>query len=985
MGDIVAVRADKGTVQEIETDVGVPKPEENTTNIKEPETEQETPGNEQEESTTANPTESERQEESNAGTTEVGNQGEQADSEKDENANKESNALETEGEDTPKTEEDEKEKKESPVFSEQKDVGITISTDRTTGIGQIQALIPDPIFAAAVYDAFVAAGYMGDGTTTLEQLLAGFTGEINAKGTTTKVTEYTLEYFDPSIPGLVTKKGIKTVGDDYLEEARAAVPAGCFFSRAEVTASEEVPMVDSDGNHIAVKSIEGILYLRKVKSINLSNNQIEDLSPLDINKAIALDIEGTSSDGKKWFREYGLNTTLNLGFNPIQNAPALLPGRLEIKPPIEQTNFSMATSPIIYIKGEGWTPVDKDISLPTITIGNQLAIYSLGSVVSNSIPGLNTNEVSLEGDILSLKNMQGSGEIRVSIGTHNRIEYWGADAYDTPTPGGGSVKFLLTQKVRIYNEVIELPSETQTAIEFTKYIEGTDEAYILPGAKFNLYKAEKQSDGTYQAIGEPVNKDPYETSADGKIIVTESLAKGSYCFVEKSAPEGFKLDQVPIGFEVGGGTIKISGGDSGFSTSADEKIYIDRYSSDIEIAITPDEGNILKNVYVEYVDKDNQVITEVFSATEATEDEVAKDAATNAADWINDNKGTNDKEGLFNGTVKIKPVYEQKVSEKATNEYKTKDFEFEKVDADTGEKLAGVEFRLSCMHEHNDTCGGKADPQKCSHPHVVLSKGASSDQKGCTWTTKVTSEADKNVSFTKLVTGKYKLEEIKTAGDSYILPEGDWSVEVDTEKDTIQITPSNDKMPGIDLVKGEIYYQLKNQKTVPFSFTKVDAENTAETLQGAEFKLYRLTCTNTDQDHIHDDTCWTDKLSVTSDAAGLVDFGRLATGTYKLLETKAPNGFILPGGYWILTVDPGGKTPIDIKHDGEKKPPAFIPEADGSWKVPNLRVQILPVSGGMGTLLFTIGGLFLIGGAVLILFIGIRKKKGSDTGGGVIR
>lgn len=49
--------------------------------------------------------------------------------------------------------------------------GTTISPDRTTGIGQIQTLIPDPVFAAAVYDAFAAAGHMGDRTSTILFLL----------------------------------------------------------------------------------------------------------------------------------------------------------------------------------------------------------------------------------------------------------------------------------------------------------------------------------------------------------------------------------------------------------------------------------------------------------------------------------------------------------------------------------------------------------------------------------------------------------------------------------------------------------------------------------------------------------------------------------------------------------------------------------------------------------------------------------------------
>ena len=49
MGDIVPVRAG-GTMQETETDVGVPKPEEDTTSVKEPEAGHGSPGGQEESS-----------------------------------------------------------------------------------------------------------------------------------------------------------------------------------------------------------------------------------------------------------------------------------------------------------------------------------------------------------------------------------------------------------------------------------------------------------------------------------------------------------------------------------------------------------------------------------------------------------------------------------------------------------------------------------------------------------------------------------------------------------------------------------------------------------------------------------------------------------------------------------------------------------------------------------------------------------------------
>lgn len=981
MGDTMLVRGED-TIQESGSLIKIPETEEETTSSETPETEQQTPEEGTEESGIG---ESEGQEATNTGVTEDGSQEGQPEAEKNADADGESIAPETEGEDTPTAKEAEKEKKENSIFSEEKAAGITISTDRATGIGQIQTLIPDPVFAAAVYDAFVAAGYMGDGTKTLEQLLADFTGEIDANGFVKKV-EYKVTA-NKVVLSPYSEEPISQIFDtqekaqEFYDGLVNDMVNGILYTAKKLEGPIITQTTDKKPDNELVKSIEGILYLRKATYINLEGNEIKDLTPLDINKAIALDSDGTSENGQKWFENSSV-TTLNLQSNPINKIPLQLAGRIKFDPGPAESEWSFGVLPTIYIKGEIWNPISKEIDIPPVQVNNNNVTFNRINIYQkdkepprNTIPGLGNDTLTVNHNKAVLGNILGSGEVEFVVSAQNlddMFHWYSGTSGGGISPESSSVNIVGIQKIRIYYETKPETSKTDVNLDFVKYISGTEEGYIVEGARYNLYKAEKQPDGSYLSVGDPISASPYETDANGKIILNEMMDKGSYCFVEESAPEGFKVDTTPIGFDIGGGTIKITGGDTPITTDDGQThngIYIDRYSADISFTITPDAGTALKKVNVTYLDWNDVEVTEEF------------DTAIAAQNWINANKGTETERGKINGTVKIQPIFEQIISTKATNEYKTKDFEFEKVDADTGKKLAGVEFRLSCLHEHDDKCGGKDAPSKCSHPHVVLSKGGASDEKGCTWTTTVTSETDKNVSFAGLVTGKYRLEEIKTADDSYLLPKGDWFVEVDTESDTIKITPSNDKVPEIDPVDGEIYYRLRNQKTVPFSFTKVDAENTEEALQGAEFELYRLTCTNTDPDHTHDDTCWTDKLSVISGADGRVDFGRLATGKYKLLETKAPDGFVVPSGYWILTVNPYEEKPLDIEGVGQKKPPAVKTEA-ALWKIPNLRVQTLPVSGGMGTFLFTVGGLLLIGGAVLILFIGIRKKKGSDIGGG---
>ncbi|MFR9310064.1 SpaA isopeptide-forming pilin-related protein [Hydrogeniiclostridium mannosilyticum] len=169
--------------------------------------------------------------------------------------------------------------------------------------------------------------------------------------------------------------------------------------------------------------------------------------------------------------------------------------------------------------------------------------------------------------------------------------------------------------------------------------------------------------------------------------------------------------------------------------------------------------------------------------------------------------------------------------------------------------------------------------------------------------------------------------------------------------------------------------------SVDWGFTKVNAENTMTALPGAEFTLYQLTCTNTEADHTHDElasadsACWTVyEVQTSAEETGEVTFSALPAGTYMLVETKAPDGFVKPAGQWKLTVDPEAQEPVVIESVGDTLPPAFMTEADGSLKLPNIAILIPPMTGGIGTYLFAAGGSALLIGAAGLL-LAFRKRK----------
>ncbi len=181
-----------------------------------------------------------------------------------------------------------------------------------------------------------------------------------------------------------------------------------------------------------------------------------------------------------------------------------------------------------------------------------------------------------------------------------------------------------------------------------------------------------------------------------------------------------------------------------------------------------------------------------------------------------------------------------------------------------------------------------------------------------------------------------------------------------------------------------------------FSFTKVDGKDQSLPLEGAEFQLFRLTCTNTELGHAHSGLdkegllnpqnpgdCWQSVKTVSSDSEGKVDFGDLIEGTYRLIETKAPNGYSLPKGQWEIQVDPDGSLLTDrIKVTGVANPPAvekvYGPGDDKTvvdYKFLNNKPIDPPVTGGRGTTKFILLGSLIMAFGIGGIFCARRGAK----------
>lgn len=192
--------------------------------------------------------------------------------------------------------------------------------------------------------------------------------------------------------------------------------------------------------------------------------------------------------------------------------------------------------------------------------------------------------------------------------------------------------------------------------------------------------------------------------------------------------------------------------------------------------------------------------------------------------------------------------------------------------------------------------------------------------------------------------------------------------------------------------------------TYGIDVTKVDA-NDLVALLGAEFKLYSDdTCTKeikfVGSDGVYTKALDQESAGVTLETNGLgqITLGGLDVGTYYLKEVKAPGGYQLPKDKdavttIVLTDDKIGTG--DGAEDGEdgvldqgtSKVDGTMIVTDAttvngkviSFKLGNAKPGFeLPTTGGMGTVLFTAGGLVIMACGAALVLVTLKKKKAED-------
>ena len=221
-----------------------------------------------------------------------------------------------------------------------------------------------------------------------------------------------------------------------------------------------------------------------------------------------------------------------------------------------------------------------------------------------------------------------------------------------------------------------------------------------------------------------------------------------------------------------------------------------------------------------------------------------------------------------------------------------------------------------------------------------------------------TTGANGELIFENLSPGTYRLTETKAPGGY-----------------AASFTPV-DVTLGADDLGRTVTIEITNSTPQTFTFTKVAAEDNNKTLQGAKFALYPLVCG--DKNHAHTDlldpddpgACWGEGIPAESDANGTVEFPNLQAGVYRLVETRAPDGYALPTGQWQVELEANGTANIVAIGN----PPAFS-VTNGNYRLFNRKPMAMPGSGGRGVPRAAALGTALMGAGLLTAGAQLRRRK----------
>lgn len=176
------------------------------------------------------------------------------------------------------------------------------------------------------------------------------------------------------------------------------------------------------------------------------------------------------------------------------------------------------------------------------------------------------------------------------------------------------------------------------------------------------------------------------------------------------------------------------------------------------------------------------------------------------------------------------------------------------------------------------------------------------------------------------------------------------------------------------------------QKGNQLKIIKVDKDHYNKTLEGAEFKLYKVESADSHEPVKKDGSEVTfitgENGEIAIKESGDTDYPALEKNTlYYFVETKAPNGYLKSDlEYYFVWLDEGTTEATWRSNNGElcntlQEPQICFLTKAGTIFVPNERSYTLPNTGGIGTNRLTAVGLSLMAGSLMCEYVLRRRRR----------
>lgn len=220
------------------------------------------------------------------------------------------------------------------------------------------------------------------------------------------------------------------------------------------------------------------------------------------------------------------------------------------------------------------------------------------------------------------------------------------------------------------------------------------------------------------------------------------------------------------------------------------------------------------------------------------------------------------------------------------------------------------------------------------------------------------------------------------------------AIEKDYETNEVKVNYSNDPNGGLG---GETEIDKDKVYTFDIDLHKYAAGNESAYLAGAEFKLYAnqgdaeaetadaaikfVKVSDTQYrvataEEIATPGLTTDTIATVN--TGMVNIDGLGEGDYWLKETKAPSGFNKPADPFKITIDATFEADGTLESSTVTVDSTANSANDHTVKIENRQGTLLPGTGGMGTVIFTVIGVAVIAGGAA-WYVSRRRSSGAHN------